>query len=145
MSLNKVMLIGRLGQDPEVKYTANGTAVCNFSLATSETYKDKSGERQDKTEWHKLVAFGRTAEICGEYLSKGKQIYIEGKIQTRNWEGSDGKKNYMTEVLVNQMQMLGSKGDSTGGGGGYSQGGGGQQEPPTIEEPPAPDLDDIPF
>ena len=132
MSLNKVMLIGRLGQDPEVKYTANGTAVCNFSLATSESYKDKAtGERQEKTEWHKLVAFARTAEVCGEYLSKGKQIYIEGKIQTRSWEDNDGKKNYMTEILVNQMQMLGSKGDAPAG----------EQTDPSSP----PDLDDIPF
>ena len=110
--VNKVILIGRLGQDPEVKFTQSGTAVVNFSIATSETWKDKdSGEKQEKTEWHKVVAWRRLAEICGEYLHKGSQFYIEGKLQTRSWEDQDGNKRWTTEVVANQMQMLGSKGD----------------------------------
>ena len=110
--VNKVFLIGRLGQDPEVKFTQSGTAVVNFSLATSETWKDKdSGEKNEKTEWHKVVAWRRLAEICGEYLHKGSQVYIEGKLQTRSWEDQDGNKRWTTEVVANQMTMLGSKGD----------------------------------
>ena len=111
MSVNKVMLIGRLGQDPEVKHATTGTAVASFTIATSENWKDKSGEKQEKTEWHKIVAFGRTAEICGEYLTKGRQVYIEGKLQTRQWD-KDGEKRYTTEVVANVMQMLGTKGDT---------------------------------
>ena len=118
--VNKVFLIGRLGQDPDVKYTQSGTAVCNFSLATSETWKDKdSGEKQEKTEWHRIVAWSRLAEICGEYLSKGSQVWIEGKLQTRSWEDQDGNKRWTTEVVASQMQMLGGKrdpGNSEGGG-----------------------------
>ena len=110
--VNKVILIGRLGQDPEVKFTQSGTAVVNFSIATSETWKDKdSGEKNEKTEWHKVVAWRRLAEICGEYLHKGSQVYIEGKLQTRSWEDQDGNKRWTTEVVANQMTMLGSKGD----------------------------------
>ncbi len=142
--VNKVILVGRLGGDPEMRYTANGAAVANFSMATSENWTNKEGEKQEKTEWHKIVAFRKLAEICGEYLNKGKQVYIEGKIQTRKWEDKDGNNRYTTEVVANQMQMLGSKGDSPqsmGGGSQDSAGGGGS----TAEEPPPPDLDDIPF
>lgn len=110
--VNKVMLIGRLGGDPEIRYTTGGTAIANFTLATSENWKDKEGNKQEKTEWHKIVAFRRLAEICGEYLNKGKQIYIEGRIQTRAWEDKDGNKRYTTEIVANQMQMLGSAKDS---------------------------------
>lgn len=117
-SLNKAMLIGRLGQDPEVRYTQSNTAVANFSLATNERYKDRNGEFQERTEWHRIVAWGRTAEICQQYLKKGSLIYIEGPIQTREWEDKDGQKKYTTEVKALTMQMLDSRGDQMGGGGG---------------------------
>ena len=107
--LNKAMLIGRLGRDPEVRYTPDGLAVANFSIATSEEWKDKStGEKKERTEWHRIVAFGKLGEICGEYLSKGKQVYIEGRLQTRSWE-KDGVKRYTTEIVATDMQMLGAK------------------------------------
>ena len=111
--INKAILIGRLGRDPEVRYTPDGTAVANFSIATSEGWKDKdSGEKRERTEWHRIVAFGRLGEICGEYLSKGKQVYIEGRIQTREWEDKEGVKRYTTEIVASQMQMLGSREDA---------------------------------
>jgi single-strand DNA-binding protein len=116
-SLNKAMLIGRLGQDPEVRYTQSNTAVANFSLATNERYKDRNGEYQERTEWHRIVAWGRTAEICQEYLNKGSLVYIEGPIQTREWEDKDGQKKYTTEIKALTMQMLDSRGDSPMGGG----------------------------
>ena len=118
--VNKVILIGRLGRDPEVRYTPDGTAIANFSIATSEEWKDKgTGEKQERTEWHRIVAFRRLGEICGEYLSKGRQIYIEGRLQTREWQDKDGNKRYTTEIVASQMQMLGSRdmADSTGGPG----------------------------
>lgn len=108
--VNKVILIGRLGADPEVKYLPDGTVVAKVSLATSETWKDKAGEKQEKTEWHRVVMWRRLAEICGEYLHKGSQIYVEGKLQTRSWEDSDGNRKWSTEVVANTMQMLESKG-----------------------------------
>ncbi len=109
--VNKVILIGRLGADPEVKYLSNGTTVANFRIATSENRVNRaSGEKTTFTEWHRIVAFGRLAEICGEYLSKGKQVYIEGRIRTRSWEGKEGDKKYTTEIVANQMQMLGAPG-----------------------------------
>ena len=107
MSVNKSILLGRLGGDPDVRYTQAGTAVVNFSLATTEKWKDRDGERQEKTEWHRIVAWKKLAEICGEYLKKGSQIYLEGKLQTRKWEDRDGNTRYTTEVLMNQMTMLG--------------------------------------
>ena len=113
-SLNKAMLIGRLGQDPEVRYTQSNTAVANFSLATNERYKDRNGEFQEKTEWHRIVAWGRTAEICQEYLRKGSLVYIEGPIQTREWEDKEGQKRYTTEIKTRTMQMLDSRGDQMG-------------------------------
>ncbi len=128
--VNKVILVGHLGRDPEVRYTQDGRPICNFTMATTEQWRDKnSGERRDKTEWHRVVVFGKLAEICGEYLSKGRQVYIEGKLQTRKWQGQDGQDRWTTEVVVDisgTMQMLGSRGDSAGGGGGgsgYRQGG----------------------
>jgi single-strand DNA-binding protein len=109
--LNKVILIGNLGADPEVRYTTSGSAVANFRIATSEEWRDKnSGDRQSRTEWHRIVAFGRLAEICGEFLHKGKQVYIEGRLQTRSWEDKDGNTRYTTEVLAREMQMLGPVG-----------------------------------
>jgi single-strand DNA-binding protein len=131
--VNKVILIGRLGADPEVRYTSTGTAVANFRMATSTNWVNKDGEREEKTEWHRIVAFGRLGEICGEYLNKGKQIYIEGRLQTRAWEDKDGGKRYTTEVVATQMQMLGAASDQAPGG----------EEPVSPEEPPP--EDDIPF
>lgn len=114
MSVNKVILVGRLGKDPETRYMTSGEAVTNCTLATSENWKDKSGEKQERTEWHNLVFYRRLAEIAGEYLKKGSQIYVEGKLQTRKWQDKEGKDRYTTEIVVNEMQMLGSK--SSGGG-----------------------------
>ena len=107
--LNKAILIGNLGKDPEIRYTSSGLGVANFNIATSETWTNKEGEKETRTEWHRIVAFGKLAEICGEYLSKGKQVYIEGRIQTRDWEDQNGVKRYTTEIVANQMQMLGTR------------------------------------
>jgi len=113
--VNKVLLVGRLGRDPEMKYTPDGTAIATFNVATSETWKDKAtGEKQEKTEWSRVVAFRRLAEIMGEYLKKGSQVYIEGKLQTRSWEDPEGNKRYATEILAREMQMLDSKGSGDG-------------------------------
>ncbi len=108
--VNKVTLIGHLGKDPEVRYSPNGGAIANITLATSESWKDKtSGEKQERTEWHRVVFFGRLAEIAGEYLKKGAQIYVEGRLQTRKWQDKEGKDRYTTEVVAGEMQMLGSR------------------------------------
>ncbi len=141
--VNKVLLIGRLGRDPEVRYTPDGTAIANFSIATSEEWKDKkTGEKQERTEWHRIVAFRRLGEICGEYLSKGRQVYVEGRLQTRDWQDKDGNKRYTTEIVALQMQMLGSKDsyDNTGGGSGLQK----NEMPPSPEFSGSQD-DDIPF
>src|SRR5574340_330175 len=127
MSVNKVILIGRLGKDPETRYMTNGEAVTNATLATSETWKDKSGEKQEKTEWHNLVFYRRLAEIAGEYLKKGSQIYVEGKLQTRKWQTKEGQDRYTTEIVVNEMTMLGDK-RSGGDAGGNSEGRGDQTQ-----------------
>jgi single-strand DNA-binding protein len=149
-SLNQVQLIGRLGQDPEVKYLPNGDAVCNVSVATSEKWKDKaSGEQKEKTEWHRVVIFGKLAEIAGEYLRKGALVFFQGKIETRQWE-KDGEKRYSTEIRANQMTMLGGKEE----GGAPRQQAAPQQgaarnasaPQPTKNPPVKPDTgDDIPF
>jgi len=111
--INRVFLIGRLGKDPEVRHTPDGTAVANFSIATSEEWKDKnSGEKRERTEWHRIVAWRRLGEICGEYLAKGRQVYIEGRIQTREWEDKEGSKRYTTEIIASQVQFLGDRQDS---------------------------------
>jgi len=110
MSVNKVMLIGNLGRDPEIRYTTGGQAVANFTIATTEKYTNKSGEKQEDTEWHRIVAWGRLAEICGEYLSKGRMVYIEGSIKTRSWEDKEGNTRYTTEIVARNMQMLGGQG-----------------------------------
>lgn len=111
--INKVILIGRLGKDPEMRYTQDGTAIANFSIATSEEWKDKkTGEKQERTEWHRIVAFGRLGEVCGAYLTKGKLVYIEGRIQTRDWQDKDGNKRYTTEIVAGQMQMLEGRSDT---------------------------------
>jgi len=112
-SVNKVILIGRLGKDPEVKYTQSGLAVARFTMATDETRKDASGERQQKTEWHNIVAWDKLAEICGQYLNKGKQVYNEGRIQTRSYEDKESKKRYITEIRADNMVMLGSRGEGS--------------------------------
>jgi single-strand DNA-binding protein len=112
--INKVILVGNLGADPETRYTASGSAITNISVATSESWKDKqTGENQERTEWHRVVFFNRLAEIAGEYLRKGSQVYVEGTLRTRKWQGQDGQDRYTTEVVANEMQMLGSRGGDT--------------------------------
>ena len=108
-SVNKVILIGNLGRDPEVRYMPSGDAVANISIATTETWKDKTGEKQEKTEWHRVAMFGKTAEIAGEYLKKGSQVYIEGRLETRKWTDKEGHERYTTEIRADRMQMLGSR------------------------------------
>jgi single-strand DNA-binding protein len=114
MSVNKVILLGRLGQDPELKYTPGGTPVCNFSLATTEAWTDKSGQKQEKTEWHRVVVWGKLAELCNQYLSKGRQAFLEGKLQTRSWDDKDGNKRYTTEFLASTVQFIGGATASQG-------------------------------
>jgi single-strand DNA-binding protein len=114
--INKAILVGRLGADPEVRYTPDGAMVTNFRIATDEQWKDKNGEKVQKTEWHKIVAFGKLAEICGKYLAKGKLVYLEGRIQTRAWDDKEGVKRYSTEIVASNMQMLDSKGQRSGDG-----------------------------
>jgi single-strand DNA-binding protein len=116
MSVNKVILVGRLGRDPETRYTGAGQAVCNFSLATDETFKDRSGERQKRTEWHKIVVWAKQAEIAQQYLKKGSLIYLEGRIQSREWNDKEGQKRTSFEIVATNFRMLGSKSDSMGGG-----------------------------
>jgi len=126
-SINKVILIGNLGRDPEVRYTPSGAAVCNVSVATTRNWKDKnSGDKVEETEWHRVVFYDRLAEIAGEYLKKGRPVYVEGRLKTRKWQDKDGKENYTTEIVAEQMQLLGGR-EGGGGGGGYgggNQGGG---------------------
>lgn len=145
--LNKVLLIGNLGADPETRYTASGSAITNINIATSESWKDKAtGENQERTEWHRVVFFGRLAEIAAEYLRKGSQVYIEGKIQTRKWQNKEGQDQYTTEIVSNEMQMLGSRGGS-GGGGGSNYGSAPSSSGSAPAAQPADDDydDDIPF
>lgn len=108
-SVNKVILVGNLGKDPESRYLPDGGAVCNFSVATTDKWKDKSGEQQERTEWHRVSTFSKLAEICGEYLKKGSQVYIEGRLQTRKWTDKEGRDRYTTEIVADRMQMLGSR------------------------------------
>jgi single-strand DNA-binding protein len=169
--VNKVILIGNLGQDPEIRYMPNGNAVANLSIATTESWKDQQGQLQEKTEWHKLTAYRQLAEIIGEYVKKGSQIYVEGKLQTKKWQDQQGNDRYTTEVIVDQMHMLGG-GSQQGGGqpqqrpqqnnggqqGGYNQQqpnsanqqrapqqSSGFQKPPVMNEPDFHDEEDIPF
>lgn len=125
-SVNKVILVGRLGKDPEIKSTPSGQTVAKFTIATDERYTDRAGEKQERTEWHNIVAWGKLAEICGQYLRKGKLVYIDGQIRTDSWDDKEsGQKRYRTEIIANQMQMLDRRGDEGGGGGGsYASGGG---------------------
>lgn len=144
-SLNKAMLIGRLGQDPEVRYTQSNTAVANFSLATNERFKDRNGEWQERTEWHRIVAWGRTAEICQEYLKKGSLVYVEGPIQTNEWEDKEGQKRYTTEIKAQFMRMLDSRGDQPGGGGAPSKPGKNTPASAEIDDSFDDMDDDLPF
>lgn len=137
-SLNKVMLIGSLGKDPEVRYTAAGQAVAGFSMATSEKYKDKAGEWVERTEWHNITVWGKLAELAGEYLTKGKSVFIEGRLQTRKWQDKDGNDRYTTEIVADKMQFLSPKGMNT------SESGRGSQERYNDNSNFNPD-DDIPF
>jgi len=117
-SVNKAIILGNLGRDPEVKYTAGGDAVCNLAIATTEKWKDKAGEKQEKTEWHRVVLFGRTAEVAGEYLSKGSSVYIEGRLQTKKYTDKDGVEKYSTEIVGDRLQLLGGKPESDSNSGG---------------------------
>jgi len=141
--VNKAILIGNLGRDPELRYTQNGQAVVNFTLATSENWTDKSGQRVDRTEWHRIVAWGKTGELCAQYLSKGRTVYVEGRIQTRDWEDKDGNKRQTTEINAQTVQFLGGP-RGEGGGGGPSPGGGAPGQDMGNSGGPAPG-DDIPF
>jgi single-strand DNA-binding protein len=121
--VNKVILVGRLGADPEVRYTSNGGAVANFNLATSESWTDKAGQKQERTEWHRVVVWGKLGELCGQYLSKGRQAFIEGRLQTREWTDKEGHKRYTTEINAQNVQFLGGPSDRAGAGAGASAGG----------------------
>jgi single-strand DNA-binding protein len=114
MSVNKVILLGRLGQDPELKYTPGGSAVCNFSMATTEAWTDKQGQKQEKTEWHRIVVWGKLAELCNQYLAKGRQAFLEGRLQTRSWDDKEGTKRYTTEILATTVQFIGGASASQG-------------------------------
>ena len=150
--VNKAIIVGNLGGDPETRYMPSGGAVTNFTVATNESWKDKqTGEQKERTEWHRVAMFGRLAEIAAEYLRKGSQVYIEGKIRTRKWQGQDGQDRYTTEIIADEMQMLGGRGGAGGGGsfggGGGGQRSGGQQGGGNAPPQPGPDDfdDDIPF
>ena len=148
--LNRCDFIGRLGKDPEIRYTPNGTAVANFSIAVGEKWKDKNtGEQKEKTEWIRVVAFGKLAEICGEYLEKGKQIYLSGKLQTREWDDKEGNKRYTTEIVANQIQTLGD-GNRDGGSGSFGKPQSNKPQPQVKQQPSGtewsePEDSDIPF
>ncbi|HEX7750152.1 MAG TPA: single-stranded DNA-binding protein [Bordetella sp.] len=136
-SVNKVILVGNLGRDPEVRYSPDGAAICNVSIATTSQWKDKaSGEKREETEWHRVVMYNRLAEIAGEYLKKGRSVYIEGRLKTRKWQDKDtGADRYSTEIVADQMQMLGGR--EGGGEGGFSSGGGGYEESRSAPRAPA--------
>lgn len=151
MSVNKVIILGRLGQDPELKYTPGGMAVCNFTVATSESWADKAGQKQERTEWHRIVVWGKLGELCNQYLAKGRQAYIEGSLQTRSWDDKNGQKRYTTEVLARTVQFIGSNANA-----GASEGRSNNNQAPSYDEGianPSYDIstdtnftaDDIPF
>jgi single-strand DNA-binding protein len=162
-SVNKAIVVGNLGRDPETRYTQSNTAVTNFTIATTDQWTDRDGNKQERTEWHRIVAWGRLGEICGQYLQKGKQVYIEGRLQTREWDDKEGQKRYTTEIVAREMQMLGRAGDFQGGGQsqgqGQGQGGNAPQRPaqqqaqqsggpasdPFPEAPMPGEDDDLPF
>jgi single-strand DNA-binding protein len=143
--VNKVILVGNLGADPDVRYSSTGSAVVNFRIATSENWTNKEGGKETRTEWHRIVAFGKLAEICAEYLNKGKQVYIEGRLQSRSWEDKEGNKKWTTEIVANNVVMLGSAGEAGGGPSARDQARETGDEP--TEGPPEPSQqeDDIPF
>ena len=150
-SVNKVILVGNLGKDPEVRYSPGGQAVASFSVATNESWTDKSGQKQERVEWHRIKVFGKQAENCRDYLSKGRQVYIEGRLETRQWDDKDGNKKSTTEVVAQHVVFLagsgGGGGNRGGGAGGSAEGGGGPYSGPSGEAPPEGGLedDDIPF
>jgi single-strand DNA-binding protein len=158
-SVNKVILMGNLGRDPEVRFMPNGDAVCNFSIATTDSWKDKAGERQEKTEWHNIVMYRRLAEIAGEYLKKGRPVYVEGRLQTRKWQTKEGQDRYTTEIIADSMQMLGGRDSASGSdGSSQSQGNDNFDQTPQRNAPASPNTsntnaassfdefeDDIPF
>lgn len=144
--VNKVILIGNLGADPETRYMPSGGAVTNIRIATSESWKDReTGERHERTEWHSVVFFGRLAEIAGEYLRKGSQVYIEGRLRTRKWQDRDGNDRYTTEIVANEMQMLGARNASSGGGAAAPAASAASNAPASDDMPPDDFDDDIPF
>jgi single-strand DNA-binding protein len=146
--INKVILVGNLGADPETRYTASGSAVTNISLATTDSWRDKnSGETQERTEWHRVVFFNRLAEIAGEYLRKGRQVYVEGRLQTRKWQDQNGQDRYTTEIVANEMQMLGGRDEGTGAPPSQSSGFRDKPRESAVAEPQAAEFedDDIPF
>ncbi|NOZ02551.1 MAG: single-stranded DNA-binding protein [Deltaproteobacteria bacterium] len=148
-SINKVFILGNLGSDPELATTSTGRSVANFNVATNESWTDKQGERRERTEWHKIVVWGKQAEFCKEYLSKGRTVFIEGRIQTRSWEDKEGQKRYTTEIVANNVQFVGGSGGSGGSGRGQAR----SEGPNTLVEPagaaaatpPAIADDDVPF
>ncbi len=160
-SVNKVILVGNLGADPELKYTPSNRPLCNLRIATSDVYKDKTGQRQEKTEWHRVTVWGDQAENCNKYLAKGRMVYVEGRLQTRTWDDKDGNKRYATDIVADRVQFLGGGGErgagGGGGGGGGGRGGGGKSwgdegggggggsPPDDVGSGPPPSDDDIPF
>ena len=155
-SVNKVILIGNLGKDPEVRYMPSGDAITHISIATTETFKDRNGEKQERTEWHRVVFFGALAKIAGEYLKKGRPVYVEGRLKTRKWQDKEGVERYTTEIIANQLMLLGRREEGEGGGGGGSYGdgpsrgaqrqaGGSDFRPEPMGDPGPSDDDDLPF
>ena len=144
MSVNKAILVGNLGRDPEVRFTGSGKAVANFSIATSEVFSDAQGQRQERTEWHNIVVWGKQAETCGQYLQKGRQVYIEGSIRTRQYDDKEGNKRYITEIVAQRVQFLGGGGGGGGGRGAAPREPMGDDSAPGGGAPGAPE-DDIPF
>jgi single-strand DNA-binding protein len=149
MSVNKVILIGRLGNNPEIRYTNTGTAVANFNLATSESWNDKTGQKQERTEWHRVVVWGKLAELCEKYLAKGRQCFVDGRLQTRSWDDKDGNKRYTTEIVASTVQFLGSANAGTGAQQPHAGASIGGMSEPTGEMPQVQESafteDEIPF
>lgn len=139
MSVNKVILVGRLGRDPETRYTGSGQAVANFTMATDESYKDRNGERQKRTEWHRITAWGKLAEICQQYLKKGTMVYIEGRIQSREWQDKEGQKRTSYDIVANTMKMLSSRGDAAAAAGAAGVGGGASRGGDEMEQSAPPE------
>ena len=142
--INKVIVVGNLGKDPELRHTPQGQAVANFSVATSETWNDKSGSKQERTEWHRIVVWGKLGELCSKYLTKGRQVYVEGRLQTRSWDDKDGQKRYTTEIVANTVQFLGSGANASGPRDSYQEQNDPFGAPPSFENN-ANAADDIPF